>query len=50
MKEQASGVFGTNSVKWNVARFLVDKNGQVVHRYSAIGSAESLEKDLAALL
>ncbi|KAJ9445110.1 putative phospholipid hydroperoxide glutathione peroxidase 6 [Diplonema papillatum] len=50
MKEQASGVFGTNSVKWNFTKFLIDKNGHVVRRYSAIDSAESLEKDLAALL
>ncbi|MCO5568273.1 hypothetical protein L7F22_021970 [Adiantum nelumboides] len=33
---KSSGLFGSSfadNIKWNFAKFLVDKNGQVVHRY-----------------
>lgn len=34
LKAQKEGLWGTNRVKWNFEKFLVDKNGRVVERYS----------------
>jgi glutathione peroxidase len=34
LKENAPGVLGSEAIKWNFTKFLVDKNGQVVKRYA----------------
>ncbi len=34
LKEQKKGILGTEMVKWNFTKFLVDKNGQVVERFA----------------
>ncbi|GAU39628.1 hypothetical protein TSUD_397160, partial [Trifolium subterraneum] len=33
LKDQKGGIFG-HSIKWNFAKFLVNKEGKVVHRYA----------------
>ncbi|MED6187211.1 putative glutathione peroxidase 8 [Stylosanthes scabra] len=43
------GIFG-DDIQWNFAKFLVDKNGQVVHRYYPTTSPLSLERDICKLL
>lgn len=50
LKKQAKGILGTEVIKWNFTKFLVDKNGKVVRRYSPTDTPESIEKDLAAVL
>ena len=30
LKESSKGVLGTEAIKWNFTKFLVDKNGKVV--------------------
>jgi glutathione peroxidase len=37
-------------VKWNFGKFLVDKTGHVVKRYSHSDKPESIAKDIIALL
>ena len=37
-------------IKWNYTKFLIDREGKVVHRYSPTITPEKLEKDVAALL
>jgi len=37
-------------VQWNFTKFLVDKEGKVVKRYSHGDTPEAIEKDVAALL
>ncbi len=37
-------------IKWNFGKFLIDKNGNVVARYSPAYLPEDLEKDIAELL
>ncbi|MBQ1505011.1 MAG: glutathione peroxidase [Oscillospiraceae bacterium] len=37
-------------IKWNFTKFLIDREGKVVHRYSPTITPEKLEKDVAALL
>lgn len=39
-----------NSIKWNFTKFLVDKNGNVIKRYSPATSPENIEKDIEILL
>ncbi len=50
LKKQAPGVLGTEAIKWNFTKFLVDKDGKVVARYAPTDTPEKIEKDLAAML
>ena len=50
LKSQAPGVLGTEAIKWNFTKFLIDKQSQVVARYAPNDKPESLEKDIAKLL
>jgi len=50
LKSEAKGLLGSESVKWNFTKFLVDKNGKVVRRYAPTDTPQSIEKDLAAAL
>jgi glutathione peroxidase len=50
LKNQAKGLFGTEAVKWNFTKFLVDKSGNVIKRYAPTDTPESIEQDIAAIL
>lgn len=50
MKKEAKGLLGTEAVKWNFTKFLVDREGKVRRRYAPTDTPESIEKDLQALL
>ena len=50
LKKAAPGVLGTEAIKWNFTKFLVDRQGEVVARYAPTDKPESLEKDIAPLL
>lgn len=50
LKEQAPGILGTNDVKWNFTKFLVDKNGHVVKRYAPNVEPASIKGDIEELL
>jgi glutathione peroxidase len=50
LKAAAPGVLGSESIKWNFTKFLVDKNGQVVNRYAPATKPEDLEAEIEALL
>ncbi|MEA1982777.1 MAG: glutathione peroxidase [Campylobacterota bacterium] len=49
LKDNADG-FITDTIKWNFTKFLVDKNGQVIKRYSPSTTPKSIEKDINSLL
>lgn len=44
LTQSARGIFGTEAIKWNFTKFLVDKNGNVVKRYAPTAKPEDLEK------
>ena len=44
------GLLGTTRIKWNFTKFLVDREGAVVARYSPSARPESLETEIATLL
>jgi glutathione peroxidase len=46
MKKQAKGLLGSESIKWNFTKFLVDAEGNVVKRYAPNDTPEKIEKDL----
>ena len=50
LKKTAPGVLGTEAVKWNFTKFLIDKTGRVVRRYATMESPESIEKDIVKIL
>ncbi len=50
LKHQKSGFLGSESIKWNFTKFLVDKNGEVVERYGSSTEPKELEKDIEKLL
>jgi len=50
LKKQAPGVLGSEAIKWNFTKFLVDRSGKVVKRYAPQTKPEDIERDIAALL
>jgi len=45
LKSELKGTFG-NKIKWNFTKFLIDKNGNPVKRFSPITKPEKIEKYL----
>ena len=50
LKGEKPGVLGTEAVKWNFTKFLVDRDGRVVNRYGSADKPEKIAADIAALL
>lgn len=50
LKESKPGILGTEAIKWNFTKFLVNKNGEVVKRYAPNDKPEDIKKDLAQYL
>ncbi len=50
LTKAAPGIFGTQAIKWNFTKFLVDRNGNVVKRYPPTTKPEDLAADIQALL
>src|SRR3990167_7202393 len=46
LKKAAPGLLGTEAIKWNFTKFLVDPDGKVVARYAPNDTPESLGKDV----
>eukprot|EP01004_Peranema_trichophorum_P009247 NODE_7993_length_721_cov_42.647157_g7377_i0.p1 GENE.NODE_7993_length_721_cov_42.647157_g7377_i0~~NODE_7993_length_721_cov_42.647157_g7377_i0.p1 ORF type:complete len:159 (+),score=33.43 NODE_7993_length_721_cov_42.647157_g7377_i0:57-533(+) len=49
LKEQKSSL-GMSRIKWNFEKFLVDKSGNVVDRYTSVSTPEGLASDIEKLL
>ncbi|ULU27592.1 glutathione peroxidase [Dyella terrae] len=49
LKSEGKGILGSESIKWNFTKFLVDSNGQVVKRYAPTDTPEKIGKDLGKL-
>ena len=50
LKSEKAGVFGTEAIKWNFTKFLVDRTGQVVKRYAPNDTPDAIDKDVSDLL
>lgn len=50
LKKQAKGFLGSESIKWNFTKFIVGRNGCVLHRHAPLTSIASIDPDIATLL
>jgi len=50
LKKEAPGALGTQRIKWNFTKFLIDSNGKVVKRYAPTAKPKDIEKDVKKLL
>lgn len=50
LTQAAPGLLGTEAIKWNFTKFLVDRQGRVTGRYAPATSPVELARDIEALL
>ena len=50
LKKEARGLLGSEGIKWNFTKFLVDRDGSVVKRFAPAATPESLVAEIEALL
>lgn len=50
LKQEATGILGTEAIKWNFTKFLVNRDGQVIERYAPATRPEELAAAVEALL
>ncbi len=50
LKKAAPGLLGSEAIKWNFTKFLVDRDGNVVDRYAPTTKPADIEKDIERLL
>jgi glutathione peroxidase len=50
LKTSRKGLLGTESIKWNFTKFLVDRQGAIVRRYGPSDAPESIRHDIVELL
>lgn len=50
LKNAAPGILGTEMIKWNFTKFLVNANGEVVKRYGSATKPEDIAADIEPLL
>jgi glutathione peroxidase len=50
LKREARGVLGSEPIKWNFTKFLVNREGEVVERYGSTTKPEQIEADIEAAL
>ena len=50
LKKAKPGLFGSQGIKWNFTKFLIDKDGKVVSRYAPTDKPESLIRNIDKLI
>ena len=50
LKREAPGLLGSEAVKWNFTKFLVDRSGRTVKRYGSMDKPEAIAADIERLL
>lgn len=50
LKHKANGILGTEAIKWNFTKFLVDRTGKVVGRFASATKPEELIGEIETLL
>jgi glutathione peroxidase len=50
LKREARGVLGSEPIKWNFTKFLVNREGKAVGRYGSTTKPEQIEADIEAAL
>jgi glutathione peroxidase len=50
LKKEAPGALGTQGIKWNFTKFLINADGEVVRRYAPKDTPAAIAKDIESLL
>jgi len=50
LKAQAPGILGSEGIKWNFTKFLVDREGRTIARYAPATTPAAIAKDIEKLL
>jgi glutathione peroxidase len=50
LKKEAPGALGTEAIKWNFTKFLIDTEGNVVKRYAPKDKPSAIGRDIEKLL
>jgi glutathione peroxidase len=50
LKKAAPGLLGTEGIKWNFTKFLIDRTGNVIDRYAPQTKPEDIAADIEKLL
>lgn len=50
LKQSMPGTLGSTSIKWNFTKFLIDRNGKPIKRYSPMTTPAFIEADIVKLL
>jgi len=50
LKKARPGLFGSEAIKWNFTKFLVNREGEVLKRYAPSDTPEKIEDDLKKIL
>jgi glutathione peroxidase len=50
LKKEKPGLLGSEAIKWNFTKFLIDRKGKVVARYAPNDTPESIAPDIEKLL
>lgn len=50
LKQRAKGIFGSTGIKWNFTKFIINRNGSVVVRYSPLIKPLRFEIGIQSLL
>ncbi|WP_110927741.1 glutathione peroxidase [Bacillus massiliglaciei] len=50
LSENAPGMMGSKSIKWNFTKFLIDREGNIVNRYAPQTKPYEMEEDIKKLL
>jgi glutathione peroxidase len=50
LKREAAGILGTEAIKWNFTKFLINREGKVIDRYAPTTRPDELAEAVEALL
>ena len=50
LKKAQPGLLGSEAIKWNFTKFLVNREGQVLKRYAPTDTPEKIEDDLKGMI
>ena len=50
LKKAQPGLFGSEAIKWNFTKFLVNREGEVLKRYAPTDTPEKIEEELRGML
>jgi glutathione peroxidase len=50
LKEARPGILGTERIKWNFTKFLIDRQGNVIKRYAPQDKPQTFEEDVETML